>query len=159
MSKIIFFAAMAVFLAAAAPASAESRTVRTAEAAKSLAGHTVKRIILPVTIAYTAIEGYHRVCNWHDKEQQRVVCATEYLARTTIEDIQDAAENAGVLLKYYAKPKAEQFWEENGDDIICTAKKGGAMAFDLFTDATNWIGGRNSGIYVDKGNGAFRVPC
>ena len=120
----------------------------TTKATSKLAGKAAKKAILPVTLAFIAIDANaaHASCSQiHNRQDEVNRCTLSTFTQTQIDDIGEMAEATRITAKYVVIPrtkqfihdshnKAKEFWAENGDEIKNTAAETLDKSLDAVVD-------------------------
>ena len=147
-AKLIASVAAAAFLYGAHPVHAAGEAQLANGSAGRLAGKTAKRVVLPVTLVLLAADAqaaYEQNCTQLENDEDIGACTTAHFLDSQVDELEQLAQDARLTWKYVVVPEAQQFWEDNGDDI----KEAAATTADTLLDVTastlvafdNWLDG------------------
>lgn len=136
MKPIVFMASIALAAAAAVvtPSIASAQSEGAAgRAATGLAGQTVRRIFLPAAAVLAVVESAEareEHCQFVP-EDDVFACTLNAFGREQVEELAQLGHDVSDVMRYIVVPNVQEFWDENGDDIM----EGAAHAAEVAADA------------------------
>jgi len=99
----------------------------------------IKKGALPITLVFGSVEAhsaYKEFCSHLSHAEDITACTAKHMTAQQIEDLQDIAYQAELVIEHVIVPGAVEFWDENGDAI----KQGASdAAADGFIALDNWL--------------------